>query len=151
MYCRHCGNLLSDDSRFCSKCGQPIETIKTEEPVAEAPEIEQAYTIGQPDPAIEQKTAEEKTSLASSVLTWGILSLAFAISGCIGLLGFIFSFIAKNKAAKYIAAYGEPEARVSIGKGLAKAGFIVGLIMMIFWTLYFSIWFFVLMMVAMFA
>ncbi|WP_455717091.1 zinc-ribbon domain-containing protein, partial [Anaerosporobacter sp.] len=24
MYCKHCGNLLDDDSKFCDKCGKYI-------------------------------------------------------------------------------------------------------------------------------
>ena len=25
MYCRHCGELLREDSKFCSKCGKPVD------------------------------------------------------------------------------------------------------------------------------
>ena len=148
MYCKNCGNLLSDDAKFCSRCGQAQEPAKAAEPIYQQ-QTEPQYTYEQPAQTPYKETEEAKkkrSSLASSALTWGILSLAFAVSGCIGLLGFIFSFIAKKKVNEYIRLYGAPETRVSVGKGLAKAGFIVGLVMMIFWTVYCFILFFAMFM-----
>jgi len=31
VYCKKCGEELSEDSNFCSKCGTPIKEVKTEE------------------------------------------------------------------------------------------------------------------------
>lgn len=72
----------------------------------------------------------QKSSLSTAILVWGILSLAFSVTS-LSLLGFIFSFVAKSKVKRYLTLYGEPEGRANVGRGLAKAGFIVGLIMTI--------------------
>jgi hypothetical protein len=70
--------------------------------------------------------------MAGQTLKWGILSLAFAASGCLSLLGFIFSFIAKSKALAYERTFGVPEGKARVGRILGKVGFGVGLGMTIY-------------------
>lgn len=94
---------------------------------------------GEPDP-------RRKDSLAGQVLTWGILSLAFAGSGCLALLGFIFSFTAKRKANEYLRTFGALEGRARVGHILGRVGFGVGLGMTIFWGVYVTIIVFVAML-----
>ena len=74
--------------------------------------------------------------MAGNVLTWGILSLAFAVSGCLALLGFIFSFTARKKAREYARLCGELEGRARVGNILGWVGFGVGLGYTAFWVLY---------------
>ena len=30
MYCRHCGNKIDEDSKFCSACGAPVEVQRSD-------------------------------------------------------------------------------------------------------------------------
>ena len=127
MYCQKCGYEVKEGTKFCPICGQ-------EQMAAQAGS---AKNFSTPIYMAEQDTTEKKDSLAGSILTWGILSLAFSVSGCLAILGFIFSFIAKGKVKQYVELYGETEGRASVGKGLSKAGFIVGIIMTIYMILCF--------------
>ena len=136
MYCKNCNNQLEDNPKVCPYCGQAQDYEPA--PVA-TPLSEQTQTYDSSyDPALEKM----KDELAGKTLKWGILSLAFAVSGCIPLLGLIFSFIAKRLAKEYVELFGELDGRAGVGRGLGIAGFIAGLVMTIFWTLYFLIFFF---------
>lgn len=133
MYCKLCGLQLEDNVNICPRCGEVQDPSKQSESTANGqPLYEPLYTQA-------SEKNEEKDALAGSALTWAILSLAFSASGCLALLGFIFSFIAKGKVNTYISLYGQTEGKTSVAKGLAKAGFIVGLIMTIYMTLCFFI------------
>lgn len=158
MYCRHCGNQLRENSKFCSSCGKPVEIVNqptepvvTEEPiVTEAPVINEA-PVAEPapvcnvtpavvpsvqtqyQPSVSEAQAVEKQN---SVLTYGILALSFALTGIISFLGIIFGAIAMNKANEYIRLMGANSARVSVGKGLGKGGLIAGIALTAFFTLY---------------
>lgn len=101
--CIACGTELNDDARFCTACGREAEEVI--------------------EVAVDNTKKEESIG---TVFTWGLLGLIFALN--LPLLGLIFSVIAKNKANAFIVEYGELEGRASVGAGLAKAGFIVGLI-----------------------
>ena len=70
--------------------------------------------------------------MGGQALTWGILSLAFSASGCLPLLGFIFSYIAKSKALAYEQTFGMLEGKARVGRILGKVGFGVGLGMTIY-------------------
>lgn len=150
MYCKHCGAQLNDNANFCPYCGQaqstspqqPQQPQKAQQPQPQfqpaQPQFQQpqqpTYTMAN-DPRWEEK----KSQMAGECLKWGILSLAFVVSGCLALLGFIFSFTAKKKVAEYVQYFGQVEGRARVGRDLGKAGFIAGLAMTIFWVVYFFI------------
>lgn len=127
MYCKHCGTDIEDGVKFCPNCGAEQTEAPAAEPVAE-PVVDNAYE-------------ERKNALAGSVLTWGILGLAFSCSSWLAILGIIFSNIAKKKAVEYETLAGELEGRAKVGRGLAKAGFIVGIIMVVYLAVCFVIGF----------
>lgn len=114
MYCRNCGAHVEDDAAFCSACG------------AAQQQAENAYTYAEP---VQNTDPEAKKSASIGVLVWGILGLFFAIE--LPLLGLIFSCVGKKKAAEYEERFGEAKEMAGIGKGLAVAGFIVGLVLTI--------------------
>ncbi len=114
MYCRNCGAHVEDDAAFCSACG------------AAQPRTENTYTYAEPVP---ETDSEAKKSASIGVLVWGILGLFFALN--FSLLGLIFSCVAKKKVAEYERTFGEAKDIAGIGKGLAIAGFIVGLVLTI--------------------
>ena len=119
MFCTKCGRELSDAETYCPYCGQIF-----------------SHLDGTP---YEIPNDTVKDRMAGQVLTWGILSLAFAVSGCLSLLGFIFSFTARKKAREYARVCGELEGRARVGNILGWVGFGVGLGYTAFWVLYFSI------------
>ena len=119
MFCTKCGRELSDAETYCPYCGQIFANLDGT-----------PYFV--PDDTV-------KDQMAGNVLTWGILSLAFAVSGCLALLGFIFSFTARKKAKEYARLCGELEGRARVGNILGWVGFGVGLGYTAFWVLYFSL------------
>ena len=61
MFCTKCGRELADTETYCPYCGQIFSHLDGS-----------PYEI--PDDTV-------KDQMAGNVLTWGILSLAFAVSG----------------------------------------------------------------------
>ncbi len=123
MFCKNCGRQLDEGENLCPACG----TLNSAEASANANTgIE--YGLGAVDIANEQM----KNQMAGQALKWGIISLAFSCSGCLSLLGFIFSFIAKSRALAYERTFGVLEGKARVGRILGKVGFGVGLGMTIY-------------------
>ena len=121
MFCKNCGRQLDENENVCPVCG----TVNGGE-TAKASTLEYGYD------AVNEANEQLKNSMAGQALTWGILSLAFSASGCLSLLGFIFSFIAKSKALAYEQTFGILEGKARVGRILGKVGFGVGLGMTIY-------------------
>ena len=124
MFCRNCGRQLDEGESYCPICGTVNSFNASLHP--------DASFYGEPDDGL-------KNDMAGKTLTWGILSLAFGISGCLSLLGFIFSFTARKKAREYARLFGQLEGRAQVGNILSWVGFGTGLGYSIFFTLYFAI------------
>ena len=124
MFCKNCGRQLDEGESYCPICGTVNSSNASLNP--------HASFYGEPDDGL-------KNDMAGKTLTWGILSLAFGISGCLSLLGFIFSFTARKKAREYARLFGQLEGRARVGNILSWVGFGVGLGYSIFFTLYFAI------------
>ena len=123
MFCKNCGRQLDEGENICPACG----TVNASETTA-TPNAGIEYAVDAVDLANERL----KDEMAGAALKWGIISLAFAASGCLSLLGFIFSFIAKGKALAYQNVFGVLEGRAKAGRILSKIGFGVGLGMTIY-------------------
>lgn len=124
MFCKKCGRQLEEGESYCPICG----TVNN-------PEVSQNPSnpfYGEPDDQV-------KNDMAGQVLKWGILSLAFGVSGCLSLLGFIFSFTARRKAREYVRLFGQLEGRARVGNILGWVGFGTGLGYTIFFGIYFTI------------
>ena len=133
MFCKYCGNEISEGGKFCSKCGkicneeaepQEILNFETETP-AENTETSSL------DPALEA----ERDSLGGKILTFAILGLAFGLS-CVSFLGIIFAAISKKTLKEYTEKFGETEGRASAGKGIGTAALAVSISFTAFWTFY---------------
>jgi hypothetical protein len=116
MFCKNCGRQLDEGENVCPVCG----TVNGGE-TATAPTVEYGYD------AVNAANEQMKSEMAGQALKWGILSLAFSASGCLSLLGFIFSFIAKSKALAYRQTFGVLEGKAKVGRILGKVGFGLGL------------------------
>ena len=121
MFCKNCGRQLDENENVCPVCG----TVNATEATA-TESVSYEYS------AVDTANQLLKDEMAGQTLKWGILSLAFAASGCLSLLGFIFSFIAKSKALAYEQTFGVPEGKARVGRILGKVGFGVGLGMTIY-------------------
>ena len=124
MFCKNCGRQLDEGESYCPICGtvnSPDASLNSDTPF-----------YGQPDDRL-------KNDMAGKTLTWGILSLAFGLSGCLSLLGFIFSFTARKRAREYAGLFGQLEGRAPVGNILGWVGFGTGLGYSIFFTIYFAI------------
>ena len=128
MFCTKCGRELADTETYCPACG----TVNASETTA-TPNAGIEYAVDDVS-AVNERL---KDQMAGEALKWGIISLAFAASGCLSLLGFIFSFIAKGKALAYQNVFGVLEGRAKAGRILSKIGFGVGLGYSIFFAIYF--------------
>ena len=122
MICKNCGAQMDDNAIFCSACGHEY----VHEPVKEPTNIDTAYQAA-------------KDRLSNQILTWGILSIAFASTFWLSLIGLIFSFVTKSKVKQYTTHIGPVSYKSKVGRDLGKAGFIVGLIFTILSALYFSL------------
>ena len=121
MFCKNCGRQLDENENVCPVCG----TVNGGETAATST-LEYGYD------AVTEANEQMKNGMAGQALTWGILSLAFSASGCLSLLGFIFSFTAKSKALAYEQTFGVLEGKARVGRILGKVGFGVGLGMTIY-------------------
>ena len=119
MFCKACGQEISDDAKFCSNCGTPVEDT--------APASQPVYT----DPAYqgpnETPHAEDpaKNNEAGSILTMGILAVAFA-GTILSFVGIIFGAIGLSKANKFANEYGTFTGKARTGKYLSLGGLIGG-------------------------
>ena len=149
MFCKYCGNELPEGANFCSRCGKIIEEIPQEEtPKKTETEDLFAAPVGEPvgrsagssegdfdDGMFAYAEAgdpceAEKDALGGSILKFGIMSLAFAWSGILALLGLIFACIAKSKIKVYVAKFSETEGRATVGKILSTIGLILSIVFM---------------------
>ncbi len=116
MNCQNCGANV-DGKAFCAQCGAPVAQ---QAPYQQVPynAIPQQQTLGNP----------------TKVLVLGIVGLALSFMGIPGL---IVSIIGLVQANKYIAQYGNVANQVRIGRRLAIAGLIVGIVFTVIWIFYF--------------
>ena len=123
MFCKNCGRQLDEGENICPACG----TVNASETTT-TPNAGIEYAVDDVS-AVNERL---KDQMAGEALKWGIISLAFAASGCLSLLGFIFSFIAKSRALAYQNVFGVLEGKAKAGRILGKIGFGVGLGMTIY-------------------
>ena len=135
MFCKHCGNEISETDNFCPKCGKTqgdeVSAYQVYTPVEE-----KIYSLEKQDTFNEEKSKQSK-----SILILSIVGLAISLSGAASIVGFIISCIAKSKIGSYLMVYDEPDARVRVGKGLSTGGIIAGIVYTILYIVYFILYF----------
>jgi hypothetical protein len=117
MFCKNCGRQLDEGESYCPSCG----AMTASEPSA-------LY-----DASTEAAQDQLRNEMADDAFKWGIVSLVCSL---LGLLGFIFSFIARSKAFAYRKTFGVLEGRAKTGHILGRIGFAIGLCYLAFLTLF---------------
>jgi hypothetical protein len=108
MYCTNCGAQNPDGSSFCQKCGAALGTAAA------------------PTPVIQPVAIARKTSgMAVASLVLGILGF---MTGITAVLAIIFGAVALGQIAK------DPGLD---GKGMAIAGLVMGIVVVVGWLLVF--------------
>ena len=130
MFCKYCGNPLSSDAKFCSKCGKIVDSIDSSSSSdydffgAETPVAELAPQRNTYDDYV-------KDTLGGSILKFAILSVVFACTFYLSFLGIIFSSIARSKVRQFEIMFGETEGRATVGKHINVGGTIGSWVMFI--------------------
>lgn len=107
MFCTQCGTQLTDDSKFCYKCGAPTHLAEQKD------SIEQInHNGGAPAAPAPQPQAQPQSTADDGV--FGILG--FIMAFFFPIIGMIFSIIGMSKKKN---------------SGLALAGFIIALVLIV--------------------
>ena len=140
MFCKYCGNELTEEARFCNKCGKIIDNESTQEEKTDkefdffSDANEPVQTSSKDFHNAQEDKAKEKAG--EEILKFSILGLAFGSTFFLSFLGIIFSYIARGKIKRYKRKYGETNGRASVGKGLNIGGMILSWISMAYIVFY---------------
>ena len=113
MFCTKCGRQLDEGESYCPSCGGMTASDSS----------------ALHDISTEAAKDQLKNEMADDAFKWGIVSLVCSL---LGLLGFIFSFIARSKALAYRKTFGILEGRAKTGHILGRIGFGIGLCYLVF-------------------
>ncbi len=127
MFCNHCGANVPEGSAFCQNCGAPVASV---------PAQPDPYRV---TPAVNPnaKTVDPREREASkSVLTFGIIALAFSCSWILSFVGIIFAFIARSKVKAYESEFGPATGKTKVGKIFSIVSIPLSIVMTVFFVLY---------------
>jgi hypothetical protein len=131
MFCKYCGNELTENANFCPACGQFISETK---PAPEKPEFEEIAVM--PSVEKEEEDNRERRDLGGSILTNAILGLVFSCTWILSLLGLIFTIVSKSKLNTYLDTYGETSGPATVGKHLGTAALALSIVMLVLLVIY---------------
>ena len=63
MFCKYCGNELTEDAVFCSKCGKKIGTEAEESPAHENVPVQEEDSVKEEEPVQVENQAQEEFSV----------------------------------------------------------------------------------------
>ena len=142
MFCPYCGHEVPEDAGFCTKCGKglnfekpipvepaPIQPVSVQ-PVPVQTEAAELTVYNDLDDAEKKKKQEEAKSAM-------VLAIVGASLAALGLPGLIISIIARKRVKNWIQKYGKLEGMAIPARWISLGGFILGIFMTVFWTLYF--------------
>lgn len=120
MFCTNCGAQINDGTKFCPKCGVQVGG-------------EQAPVVTPVEPVVEHVEAVKVQDNSTSIMVLGIIALALC---WLGIPGIILGAIAKKKANEFAKDHGMIYGKAKVGRILGNFGFIIGIVMTVFWVIY---------------
>lgn len=115
MFCRQCGTQLSDDSKFCYKCGTPTHFAEQNDQITAKDDYDPFAPLVPPaanNPPQQQQTQQQNTPTSKTDEgIYGLVGFILAFFFPIG--GLIFSIIGMTKKKN---------------NGLATAGFVLSIL-----------------------
>ena len=120
MFCTNCGAQINDGTKFCPKCGVQVGG-------------EQAPVVTPVEPVVEHVEAVRVKDNSTSIMVLGIIALALCE---LGIPGIILGAIAKKKANEFAKDHGMIYGKAKVGRILGNFGFIIGIVMTVFWVIY---------------
>ena len=126
IYCVNCGMELSEQAKFCPKCGKMViwpASAEMPRQSFEAPERRELEA----EPVVEPAGTPSEVS----VFVLGIVSLALASTG---LPGPILAIITNSKVRAREAAVGPLTGKGKVGRILAKVALPLSIFFIILWT-----------------
>ena len=127
MFCNHCGANVPEGSAFCQNCGAPVASVPAQsDPYRVTPKA---------DPYVKPVDPREREA-SKSVLTFGIIALAFSCSWILSFVGIIFAFIARSKVKAYESEFGPATGKTKVGKIFSIVSIPLSIVMTVFFVLY---------------
>ena len=121
MFCIHCGALLPDDAKFCSKCGRPTQAHAQANPPPPPPPI--APVESAPDMGGYEFRRRPVPHKSSALSTLSKVVVGLVILLIIGIAGRVGRDIAKSKLIPYADAVVQDETAkkiMQLNTGLPK-------------------------------
>ncbi len=132
MFCNKCGNSIPDGSVFCPNCGAALSSAPA------APNYD-PYRPAPTYDAFAKPVDPREREAAKSVLTFGIIALAFTCTWVLSFVGIIFAFIAHSKARAYERDFGPASGKAKVGKIFSIVSIPLSIVMTVFFLIYIGI------------
>ena len=127
MFCNKCGANIPDDSAFCPNCGATVVTVPAQsDPYRVTPKA---------DPYVKPVDPREREA-SKSVLTFGIIALAFTCTFWLSFVGIIFAFIARSKVKAYESEFGPATGKTKVGKIFSRVSVPLSIVLTVCAVLY---------------
>lgn len=127
MFCRKCGYKLTEDDDFCPNCG------------AAAPETVKPDSVSEPENRDSDPVESVPGVSDTHAMVIGIVSAALASAPGACIASIILGKKAVREAQDYLDANGRYSGKARAGRITGTVGRIVGIVMTVFWALYFTL------------
>lgn len=124
MFCTQCGTQLSDDSKFCYKCGTPTHLAEQKDQIAAKDDYDPFAPLVSPtttNPTPQQQQPQQQQTTPPSKTDDGIYGIVgFILAFFFPIVGLIFSIIGMTKKKN---------------NGLATAGFVLSILFIVIYII----------------